>query len=346
MVRYDVEKRTFFVKKFFETKSIAKVQQAWRSKYKNQKAPDYSTIKAVVTKFEKTGHLNNLSRNHPLRTQKREAAKFTLKTFIEKDPSLSIRKLMQQAQISYSMTRSILKDDLKLKPYKTPTSHLMKSSDYPKRVDFATWFLKLSPKSHENIICTDEAWFSIKPDVNKQNQRVWASEPPLEPVEIPLHPQKIMVFCALSAKKIYGPYFFEGKINSLNYLDMLENWFWRKHLNTVDYKKYYFQQDGARPHTSNIVQEWLNDKFGRKFLSKEKWPPRSPDLNPCDFFLWGYLKSRVYCPMPSNIEELKANIEREIRSIPTQMLKSTFENFRKRLDLVISAEGKHIEIDL
>lgn len=66
---------------------------------------------------------------------------------------------------------------------------------------------------------------------------------------------------------------------------MLKNWFWPKHLRTEEYEKYIFQQDGARPHTTRAVQTWMKEKFGRKFIAKEKWPPRSPDLNPCDFFL-------------------------------------------------------------
>ena len=29
------------------------------------------------------------------------------------------------------------------------------------------------------------------------------------------------------------------------------------------------------------------------------WPPRSPDLNPLDFYLWGHLKALVYAtPVP------------------------------------------------
>ena len=80
-------------------------------------------------------------------------------------------------------------------------------------------------------------WFSIKPDVNKQNQRVWASELPLESVDIPLHPQKVMFFCAILSGKIYGPYFFEGKVDSEKYLNMLQNWFWKKHLDTGEYNK-------------------------------------------------------------------------------------------------------------
>ena len=42
------------------------------------------------------------------------------------------------------------------------------------------------------------------------------------------------------------------------------------------------------------------------------------------FFLWGYLKSKVYYPLLSNIEGLKTNIEREMKSINAEMLKKRF----------------------
>ena len=83
----------------------------------------------------------------------------------------------------------------------------------------------------------------------------------------------------------------------------------------------------------------MHYKFGTKVKYKEKWPPRSPNLSTCHFFIWGYLKSKVYYHLPSNIEGLKTNIEREIKSINADMLKNSFENFRKKLELVISAEG-------
>ena len=53
--------------------------------------------------------------------------------------------------------------------------------------------------------------------------------------------------------------------------------------------------DGAPAHTTNRNMEYLDTLFlGRVILYKsirgQQWPPRSPDLNPCDYFLWGYLK--------------------------------------------------------
>jgi hypothetical protein len=105
---------------------------------------------------------------------------------------------------------------------------------------------------------------------------------------------------------------------------MLKDFFWPKVLKTADYEKLYFQQDGATSHTANTVQTWLGDKFKRKFIHKDLWPPRSPDLNPCDFFLWGHLKAKVYNPLPKSLDDLKGNIEREFKKIPKNFLNSTF----------------------
>ena len=98
-----------------------------------------------------------------------------------------------------------------------------------------------------------------------------------------------------------------------NYLSMLNNYFWPKL--KKESNLYYFQQDGATPHTANNVQTWLTTKFGSKFVNKKMRPPRSPDLNPCDYYLWGYLKSKVYNPLPKNLDELKDNISNEVRKI-------------------------------
>jgi hypothetical protein len=123
--------------------------------------------------------------------------------------------------------------------------------------------------------------------LNRQNNRIWAKEKPSEGLEYPLYDQKVSVFCAT---KVYGPYFFSTKVNQYNYLELLRDWLWPKLLKTCGYWDFYFQQDGAPAHTAKTIQNWLKSKFGQKFVTKEMWPPRSPDLNPCDFYLWGYLR--------------------------------------------------------
>ena len=73
-----------------------------------------------------------------------------------------------------------------------------------------------------------------------------------------------------------------------------------------------------------------------------KWPPRSPDLTAPDFFLWGYLKSKVYASKPKTIEELKANIKAEIAAITPEMLSNTMKNAQKRAAFCVSNGGGHL----
>ena len=41
---------------------------------------------------------------------------------------------------------------------------------------------------------------------------------------------------------------------------------------------------------------------------------RSPDLSPCDFFLWGYVKGLVFVlPLPASIEKLKERITADLQ---------------------------------
>ena len=81
-------------------------------------------------------------------------------------------------------------------------------------------------------------------------------------------------------------------------------------------------------------------KFGKKLIDKDLWPACSPYLNPCDFYLWGFLKLVVYNPLPKTLDDLKANLEREN---PKKFIKSVFYNLEKRCELIISAGGRQIK---
>ena len=57
------------------------------------------------------------------------------------------------------------------------------------------------------------------------------------------------------------------------------------------------------------------------------WPPRLPDLNPCDFFLWGYLKAKVYEQRPQTLEALKEAIRQEVAAITPEMILKVMDNY-------------------
>jgi hypothetical protein len=57
-------------------------------------------------------------------------------------------------------------------------------------------------------------------------------------------------------------------------------------------------QDSATAHTANYFTNVLNEVFEDIMTSHRLWLTRSPDLNPCDFYLWGNLRNKVYSNNP------------------------------------------------
>ncbi|GFW28953.1 uncharacterized protein TNCV_202761 [Trichonephila clavipes] len=70
--------------------------------------------------------------------------------------------------------------------------------------------------------------------------------------------------------------------------------------------------------------------FGDRLISRfgpVSWPPRSCDLTPLDYFLWGYVKSLVYADKPQMLDPLEDNVRRIIADIRPQMLEKVIENW-------------------
>ena len=81
-------------------------------------------------------------------------------------------------------------------------------------------------------------------------------------------------------------------------------------MDDIDPEEMWFQQDGATCHTATATIDLLKSKFDDKLISRNgpvNWPPRSCDLTPLDYFLWGYVKSLVYADKPT-IDALEASI--------------------------------------
>ncbi|GFW49407.1 uncharacterized protein TNCV_3059141 [Trichonephila clavipes] len=106
-------------------------------------------------------------------------------------------------------------------------------------------------------------------------------------------------------------------------------------------------QDGAPPHIARRVKDLLRRSFGDdRVLSRHfhhTWPPRSPDLSPCDYWLWGYLKSQEYRDRLTSLGMLKDNIRLQCLTITPDMLYSAVHNIIPRLQLLLRNDGEHIE---
>lgn len=112
------------------------------------------------------------------------------------------------------------------------------------------------------------------------------------------------------------------------------------------YRRMWFQQDGAPAHTAGASQAWLHANFANRYIGRGSilnWPPRSPDLNPLDFFLWGYVKSGVYRHSVDDVGTLRQHVTDALRDVTPEMLDSCRRNFLKRLNCCIECNGAHFE---
>jgi len=72
-----------------------------------------------------------------------------------------------------------------------------------------------------------------------------------------------------------------------------------------------FQKDGAPPHWGSYFRRFLDATFPKRWIGRDgptPWPPRSPDITPHDFFLWGYVKEKVFSTPVPDITNLNARI--------------------------------------
>ena len=106
-----------------------------------------------------------------------------------------------------------------------------------------------------------------------------------------------------------------------------------------------YQQDGVPSHFSREVSNFLNENY--QYLigcnGRISWPPRSPDLSPLDFYLWGRVKSMVYSSDIASVEQLKEKIIIAFATLTLQ--NNTLENLRgnliRRAQLCMQQRGHH-----
>jgi len=108
-----------------------------------------------------------------------------------------------------------------------------------------------------------------------------------------------------------------------------------------------WQPDGAPRHYGQVVRDYLDDTFlqwiGRR--GTVEWPPRSPDLTPCDFSLWGIIKDRVYAQKPRDLNHLKILIKEEFTSLNDniELCQRICRSVANRCQMFIGTEGKQFE---
>ena len=107
------------------------------------------------------------------------------------------------------------------------------------------------------------------------------------------------MWCAVLYDQLIGPLILEGRLTGEAYLSFLQEELTRllKDVPLNKRSRMYFQHDGAPPHSSREIRNFLNSHFLGRWIGRcgpHNWPARSPDLSPLDNCIWGWMKELVY----------------------------------------------------
>ena len=71
----------------------------------------------------------------------------------------------------------------------------------------------------------------------------------------------------------------------------------------------------------------------------------SPDLTPCDFFLFPKMKMKLKGCLFGTIEEIQANSQRVLDSLIEKDFLEAFQKWRRQWDRCLHGEGNYFEGD-
>ncbi|GFS74582.1 transposable element tc3 transposase [Trichonephila clavipes] len=207
--------------------------------------------------------------------------------------STSVRRVEEALDMPRSTVQKIMRNPLRYYPYKLQFVQELLPQDFETRHLFSLQFLARLEVDTEwpwNILWTDEAQFHLDGAGG--------------PVSSSITGQR---YASLLRNKI---------IPDLQARQCLS--------------RIIFMQDRVPPHITRCVTDVLKHHFTEKCVISRQfrhlWPPRSPDLNPCNFWLWGHLRRLVSCDQPKTLPDLKDSISRHVLNISQNTLRSTVEH--------------------
>jgi len=361
MVQLTIEQRVFVVTVFHQTGSLQQTRDAFRERFPEREPPAAKTIWANVKKYR--DHGTSLNRNKGNSGRRRtgrseENIEAVRQQILEHPRDTSARR--NGVGLSAATFNRITRLDLHLHPYRMHIRHQLLPADLARRLAFARWLIAHVERDVNflrHLIVGDEAAFCMDGKVNTHNVLEYAParQPPEFNFEVNMSRQKRTVWIGFCGSgQVIGPFFFERNVNGNMYLQMINNdvlpqleQHFERQIHGV-FRHLWWIQDEAPAHRLIAVRDRLRELFAERVIALNhavEWPPRSPDLTPCDYFLWGHLKNKVFSTPPRDLDDLQDRIRREVDALRNDpdMVRRVVQGMLSRCQLCVQREGGHVE---
>lgn len=187
--------------------------------------------------------------------------------FFERDPCASTNDAARRFNVSQYYVWKLL-HTTGLHPYHYQRVQSLHENDGPARIAFCQWLLE---NINSNILWTDESLFTRVGIYNSRNEHFWSYNNP-HVIKTGHHQVRFScnVWAGIIGNVIVGPVFIEGRLTGVNYLSMMEGAI-EELLEDVPLSlvaDHYYQHDGAPPHYTSAVRDYLNSKYGNRWIGR------------------------------------------------------------------------------
>ncbi|VVC25866.1 Transposase, type 1 [Cinara cedri] len=245
---------------------------------------------------------------------------------ILEDRRQTIEKAVERSGVTRSSVQRILSEDLGLRRVAAKfVPRLLIEQQKQGRVESCSSLkeeFQNDPDFFSKVITGDESWF-YDPETKQQSSQWKTSASPRPKKARQVRSNiKTMLICFFDVKGVVHSEFIPPgqTVNQAFYLEVLKrlrNSLRRKRPDLWQSGDWFFHHDNAPAHTALSVRRFLT-----KNMTTVSHPPYSPDLSPCDFFLFPRIKRNMKGKRFADIDEVKNKTTEALAGITKDDLKS------------------------
>lgn len=312
-------------------------------------APSYMTVCRWVTRF-KDGSDDIEDEERPGRpiTATTPSDIKAIADLIESNPYINFEEMEAETSISRGSIFTIIHDHLKFrKVISRWVPHLLNDLQKAKRVESCKYNLaKFNGGQWRlcDVITGDESWIYYRRIGRKQSNASWVApgQPPRTVVRRNRFEPKsmitvffrttgpVLIDCMEKGQTINAKYYIKNCLKPA--IACVE-----EQRPSSGAKNIKILHDNAKPHVAKIVKAHL-ESVGITIIDH---PPYSPDLAPCDFWLFDRIKQQL--TDHEDAESLKSQITEILDSIDTNEYHRAFQKYLERMQLCVNNKGEYFE---
>lgn len=275
-----------------------------------------------------------------------------VKDIVLQNRRITIREVAEELNISYGSCEDIINNNLGMKRVAAkmiPKLLNLEQKEYRKEIaQLMLNDVENDPDLLKRVITGDESWVYGYDIETKAQSSQWktTSDPRPKKARQVRSNVKVLITVFFDWKGVVHHEFLPpGRtVNKEYYLEVLRHLreaIRKKRPELWENKSFILHHDNAPAHASRLVNNFLTDS--KTLLLTQ--PPYSPDLAPCDFFLFPKMKKTMKGERYATREDIMTASLQELKAIPKSEFQKCFEDWKKRWHKCIISEGDYFEGD-